>query len=385
MPYTLVRTDTQLEALARRMAGTQRLALDCEAAGFHRYSDALCLVQVTVEDETFLVDPFEVDAGPAMRGPLEDPDVEVVMHGADFDLRLLQRDVGITLRGLFDTQVAALLLGAPGLGLAALLESRLGVTLSKKYQRADWATRPLTDGMLEYAASDTRHLLELADLLSADLDDRGRSHWAEEECRAMEDASERRSPDGEVDPVTRVKGAAKLTPRQVAALRVALEWRDGVARERDRAVFRVVGDPPLLEAVLLHPRDARELSEVKGFPGGLARGGEGQDLLTRLRKVADLPEEELVGFPRIRNRGPGRPPPEVEELVDRLKGVRNACAEELGLQRGAFISNSVLQTMALRHPVTPEDLADVEGLRRWHREVAADRLLTVLRDAHPGS
>jgi len=279
MSFVHIRDASEARGLAEELSRARRFALDCEAAGFHRYSDRLCLIQLSTEGETYILDTLAFDPTDLLRGPLEDPAVTVVMHGADYDLRLLDRDLGIRLAGLFDTQVAAALLGEEALGLQALLESRLGVSLSKKYQRADWAERPLTDGMLEYAADDTRHLMELADLLQADLEAAGRAAWAEDECRALEEnALARREPEGEPeDPVTRVKGARDLTPREVTALREALEWRDRLARDRDRAPFRVVGDQPLIDAVLARPLDQRELADIKGFPSGLART-EGADL-----------------------------------------------------------------------------------------------------------
>ena len=252
MSYVHVREESEAEALAHEMAGSRRFALDCEAAGFHRYSDRLCLIQVTTDRATYVVDPLAFDPAALFRSVLEDPDIQIVMHGADYDLRLLDRDLGIHLRGLFDTQVAAALLGEEALGLQALLESRLGVTLSKKYQRADWAERPLTDGMLEYAADDTRHLTDLAVLLRRDLESADRVAWVEEECRALEESATAPAPENQEppDPVARVKGARDLSPREVTALREALEWRDALARRRDKAPFRVVGDQPLVEAVL---------------------------------------------------------------------------------------------------------------------------------------
>ena len=302
------------------------------------------------------------------------------MHGADFDLRLLERDLGIRLKGLFDTQVAASILGESALGLQALLEGKLGVSLSKKYQRADWAERPLKEGMLDYAADDTRYLLQLADLLVEDLAKAGRTAWAEEECRALEDSAVASSEadDEPEDPVTRVKGARDLSPREVTALREALDWRDQLARARDRATFRVVGDQPLLEAVIRRPLDARELSEIKGFPRGLARG-EGEDLLDRFDRVAQLPDEELVPYPRHQRRGPGRPPPEVEELAEKLKNVRNRRAEALGLDRGTLLPNATLIAVALAAPSDLAALERVDGIRRWQVEAVGEQLLEVLR------
>lgn len=364
--------------LADALERAERIALDCEAAGFHRYSDRLCLVQVTALGTTWTVDPLAFDVTGLLKGPLERPDLPVVMHGADFDLRLLSRDLGIRMRGLVDTQVYAALLGEDGLGLASLLESRLDVRLEKKYQRADWARRPLSDDMLEYAASDTMHLERLIDILSAELDAMGRTSWASEECEALETVSDLADEESEAeDPVTRVKGARHLPPRDVTALRIALLWRDEIARDRDRAIFRVVGDKPLIEAVSARPRRVEDLVAIKGFPSSLARE-EGKELLRRLDAVADMTEGELVPYPRHTRRGPGRPPPELEALVDRLKAARNDVADRLGLPRGTVLANAVLIDIAREAPRTMDDLLRIDGMRSWKVDVAGEALLKAL-------
>ncbi|MDH3206678.1 MAG: HRDC domain-containing protein [Gemmatimonadota bacterium] len=362
------------------LASTRRLALDCEAAGFHRYSDRLCLLQLTTEGATYVIDPLGFDPSDLLRGPLEDPGVEVVMHGADFDLRLLRRDLGIELQGLFDTQIAAQLLGVESIGLAALLGSRLDVSLSKKYQRADWAERPLNDAMLEYAADDTRYLIQLADLLAQDLEAAGRQHWAQEECQALQLAagSIPTEPAEPEDPVVRVKGARKLSTHQVAALRVALEWRDEIARKLDRAAFRVIGNGPLIEAVATRPLTVRELTEIKGFPARLANE-EGAGLLERFDRIAASPEEELLPYPKGSGRGAGRPPPEVEALADRLKSVRNRKSDELGLPRGTLLSNAVVLEIARIAPGNLTDLSAIDGMRRWKADTVGEEFLAVIR------
>lgn len=379
MSYVHIKDASEAQGLREELSKARRFALDCEAAGFHRYSDRLCLLQLTTETETYILDPLSFDPTDLLKGPLEDPEVTVVMHGADYDLRLLDRDLGIRLQSLFDTQVAAALLGEQALGLQALLENRLGVSLSKKYQRADWAERPLTDGMLDYAADDTRYLMKLADLLVADLEQAGRTEWAHDECRALEENALEKGDgnDEPEDPVTRVKGARDLSPREVTALREALNWRDGIARERDRAPFRVVGDQPLIEAVLTRPLDQKELADIKGFPKGLARG-EGSELLSRFDQVAQLADTELTPYPRNHRRGPGRPPPEVEALAEKLKAARNRRAEELGLDRGTLLANAVVTAIAVSGPATLDELARVDGVRNWQVEAVGPALLEVL-------
>jgi len=382
MPYEHIRDEAGAEALARDLSGVRRFALDLEAAGFHRYSDRLCLIQATTPRNTYIVDPLAFDVRELLRAPVEDPDVEVVMHGSDYDLRLLDRDLDLHLTGLYDTQIAAALLGEQAIGLAALLESRLDVRLSKKYQRADWAERPLTPDMLEYAAGDTRHLMALADLLRADLAAAGREAWMDEECRLLERTATFRSEDDDgepEDPVVRVKGARDLSPRQVTALREALDWRDGIARAKDRAPFRVVGDQPLIEAVARWPRDPGELVDIKGFPRALARE-EGADLIRRLEAVSRLGDDELRPYPRSRSPGPGRPPPEVEAVAAKLKSVRNRRANELGLDRAVLPSNALLLAIAWQKPTDARGLAAVDGMRRWQMQVMGEELLGVLRD-----
>lgn len=377
MRVTYVDTPEGAASLSAELAGQPSLALDSEAAGFHRYSDRVCLLQLSVNGTTWLVDPLAFDPTGYLRPALEDPSVEVLMHGADYDIRLLDRDLGIRPRGVFDTQVAASLLGETGLGLSALLERHLGITLPKKYQRADWAVRPLPAEMLEYAAGDTAHLRELASRLRERLQRAGRISWAEEEFRRLEEIRWE-AEDGERDPVLRVKRAWELGTRAVARLREALVWRDEQARARDRAPFRVVGDPPLVAVAVENPGSVETLARIPGFPPGMARSAAGQELLDRLAAVNRLPEGELVPHPP-RLRGPGRPPPEVEELAERLKSVRNARAESLGLERGTVLSNSVLLEVARLAPRTLEELAAIPGIRNWQVEVVGEDLLRALR------
>ncbi|MDZ7780466.1 MAG: HRDC domain-containing protein [Gemmatimonadota bacterium] len=379
MTYIHVDTPDAAGELKHTLSSASRIALDCEAAGFHRYDNRLCLVQLTAGDETYVVDPFAVDVAALLGDALHRSDVPIVMHGADFDLRLLGGELGLRVNGLFDTQIAASLLGVESLGLAALLEARFGVKLSKKHQRADWAERPLSDEMLEYAANDTRYLLELADQLTAELESAGRTEWSEQECRALETVADNAGPPDEPeDPVIRVKGARDLSTHQVAALREALMWRDEIARARDRAAFRVVGDGPLLDAVARHPKRVDELVEIKGFPGNLARS-EGEELLKRLHAVTLAPEDDLEPYPRATSRGAGRPPPEVEEVVNRLKDVRNRKAEELGLPRGTLLSNAVLLQIATDAPSSLDALGSIDGMRPWRVELLGRELLDVLQ------
>src|SRR5215207_38820 len=196
------------DAVARfvhSIAGAPALALDTEGASFHRFVDRIYLLQLSTRDRSAIIDPLLTGPLPELGRMVEDPAVEVVFHDADYDLRLLHQDYGWRVTNIFDTRIAALLLGIKAFGLAALLERFFGLKLDKKHQRADWSIRPLTQGMLEYAAQDTEFLLDLRDRLGNELEKLRRSSWAAEEFKRLEgtqwDAEDAR------ETFLRVKGA----------------------------------------------------------------------------------------------------------------------------------------------------------------------------------
>lgn len=380
MPSSKATTYVETPEAARRVAEvlseTGFASLDCEAAGFHRYSDRLCLVQLSTPLETYVLDPLAFDPAPYLKPFLEHPRRRVVMHGAAYDLRLLSRDLGITVAGLADTQVAASLLGAPATGLQALLGEHLGIRVSKKFQRADWARRPLTREMIDYAAGDTRHLHRLIAVLERELDRKGRLHWAEEEYRWLGASAAAPEDDRPADPVTRFKQARKMDDRSVTALREVIAWRDRIARMKDRAPFRVVGDAALAEVVAARPASVGALAGLKGFPPRLARTS-GMSLLDALVRVDRLPAAELVPYPAPTRRGT-RPTPEEEAAFERLKEVRNSAAGRLELERGRMMANHLLREVVSARPRTREALAAIPDIRKWQVETIGDELLTAL-------
>ncbi len=377
-PVTLVDSPAGAEDVRRRLADADAVAVDCEAAGFHRYSDRLCLVQVSVAARTFVLDPLAAPLEDCLRASLEDPETAVVMHGASFDVRLLRRDLGVAVAGLVDTQVLASFAGEPAVGLQSLLEARLGVRVSKKFQRADWAARPLSREMIDYAAGDTCHLHRLAEALGESVRKKGRELWADEECRRIERAAAQPEEEKDVDPVTRVKGASKLDDRSLTALRAALRWRDGIARSWDRAPFRVASDQALLAAVETRPAGSESLAGVPGFPRRLARGPRGAELLRTLRKIERAPEETLVPYPQPPRRPNGRRERPDEAVMDRLKAARNRAADKLGLERGRLVANDVLRAVAVARPCDLGALERVPGVRRWQVEALGEQMLAAL-------
>lgn len=369
-PFEYLDSQAAFDALAARVDGTPLLAVDTEAASFHRYRDRIYLIQLSTRELTAVVDPLAVPDLSRLGRLLADPGVETVFHDADYDLRILHRDYGYTAARLFDTRIAAQLLNEPGIGLAALLEKYLGVTLDKKYQRADWSVRPLLPGMLEYAAGDTRYLPALRDLLRERLVAAGRWHWAQEEFGLLE--AVRWAPSGPPEEAyLRLKGARTLRGHQYAVLRELFAWREHTAAQLDRAPFRVLMNEAMIEIAKAMPADATALRELNALSADQLRR-RGPEILEAVARGVQAPAASLPVFERAR-----RPAPDLayEARVERLKAARNAVAERLPLAAGVLCPNGILEAIARLEPVSVEELAKVEGMREWQREVLGEDLL----------
>src|SRR5258705_5663061 len=351
-----------VERFLAEISNIKELALDTEGASFHRFLDRIYLLQLSTRDRSAIIDPLPIGS-PARLGDLvQNKDIEVVFHDADYDLRLLHQDYGWHVTNIFDTRIASQLLGIKSFGLAALLEQYFDVKLDKKHQRADWSMRPLTPDMLEYAAQDTRYLLQLKDNLKAELGRRGRLHWAKEEFARLEGT--RWEAEESMKGFLRLKGARDLSRRELAVLREVANWRDVVAAELDRATFRVMGNEALFELARRTPRRVSELAAIKGMPKGkIDRAG--SDIVAAVRRGMEVPEAELPKFPKGQRWNKDR---DFDDKVARLKAVRDAAATRLELDPGVLCSRERLENVARSGAKTIEELAAVPDLRRWQIE-----------------
>ena len=366
-------TAEQVELFLDDITGVREIALDTEGASFHRFIDRIYLLQITTRERSAVIDPIPIGAPARLGEILEDPAVEVVFHDADYDLRLLHQDYGWHARNIFDTRIAAQLLGIKSFGLAALLEDFFGVKLDKKHQRADWSLRPLTQGMLDYAAQDTRHLLDLRDELRSRLEKLGRLEWAREEFERLEGT--KWDPEDDGQNFLKIKGARDLTRRELALLRELVPWRDSVARELDRATFRVMGNEVLLDIARTAPRDAKKLSGLKGMPRGILERG-GAAILSAVTRGLEVAEEHLPKFPRAPK---WEREEDFEAKVTKLKTVRDAAATRLSLDPGVLCSRERLEAIVRKKPEKVKDLEDVPGLRRWQIGEMGDEFVEALR------
>jgi ribonuclease D len=353
------------------------IAVDTEAASFHRYHDRTYLIQVSTRDRTAVIDPLVVTDLEPLGKILSDESVEIIFHDADYDLRMLDRDYGFHATRIFDTRLAAQLVNEPGVGLAALLEKYLRVTLDKRFQRADWSRRPLLPEMLAYAAMDTKHLPVLRDILHHRLVELDRWQWAEEEFRLL---SNIRWTPGNDEGFWKIKGAKLLRGHSISVLRELYQWRDDVARQLDRASFRVLNNETLIELARELPQSTEALKGIKGLSPETVhrRGLELVDAVARGLSVAegDIPRPER-GL-RL------RPDPGLIERLERLKVARNQAALRLDVAPGVLCPNWVLEAVAREEPETVEALGRIPELRSWQKEVLGEELVGALtRPATP--
>jgi ribonuclease D len=329
----MIETNAQLQELLPKLAAVDRIAVDTEADSLHCYFEKLCLIQISVSGEDHLVDPLaQIDLAPLaemLTGK------EIVLQGADFDLRLLRRSFGFVATRIFDTVIAARLLGIRSFSLAALVEKFFGVTLAKGSQKANWARRPLPQHMAEYAKNDTHYLLPLAEKLEEGLRERGRLDWFRQSCeRALEQAAVQRTRDD--DEPWRISGSGKLGGRACAVLRELWQWRDKEAQAADRPAFHVLQNHLLIRAA--EEFAAGEKPDYRHFSARRR-----QAFREAAERGLQLTESE---WPVRQKRRGTRPTREMERAAEELRRRRDAVADAHGLEPSLIAPRGALDAVA---------------------------------------
>lgn len=372
----LIERPDALADLIRELRREAIVGIDTEAASFHRYHDRVYLLQLSSRTRTAVVDPLATGGLAPLADLLGDRAVELVFHDGDYDLRLLHHEFGFRVHHLFDTRIAAQFINEPGIGLATLLERRFGVRTDKKFQRADWSVRPLSPAMIAYAATDTRYLPALRDTLLADLDRLGRTAWVREECELLTGVEWAPAEPPETA-FLRLKGARTLDRRGLAVLRELFVWREGTAAAMDRALFRVLGNEALLALATERPRTAADIGRMRGVGRSLV-ASHGDALVAAIERGLALPAEEL---PRIVRRPRPKPDPAFDARLEPLRAARVSLSARLQLQPGVLCPNTTLEAIARRGPRTPDELREVEGVRRWQVDAIGAELLAAVAAA----
>lgn len=350
----MIDTPESLSEFLPSIRSSAWVAMDTEADSLHAYPEKVCLIQICVEGGDRLVDPLA-------RGMRLDPlfevlrDREIIMHGADYDLRLLWKHHRHAPGGVFDTMLAARLIGQDRFGLGDLLTRFLGITLQKSSQKADWARRPLTPRMEDYARNDVRHLKPLADLLSAELQKLGRLEWHRESCaRLLSICAQDVPPDA--DGEWRVKGSHYLRPPALAVLREIWYWREREAIGGNRPPFFILS-PEQMVAMAVSAVDGSGMEKLVPVRFSPRRR---EDLLTAVHRGLAVPPP---GQPPVRRQQHHRPTESEMRRFRDLEMRRNRNAEKLKLDPALIASRPILGRLARNW-----DEASAE-LMEWQRHL----------------
>jgi ribonuclease D len=358
---TIITNQADLGRLRARLDGARAIALDTEFLRERTYRAELCLLQIADERGPVCIDPRSIEDLSALAPLFATAPPLKVMHASRQDMEVLIPAVGMV-QPLFDTQVAAALVGLPAqIGYAELVRRRLGVELAKAHTRTDWSARPLTAEQIAYALDDVRYLLPLEKSLTAELERLGRMQWLAEELASLERLGAYAvEPD---EAWLRVKGLHGLDGPRSRLARELAAWRERRAIERNRPRGWILDDAVLKDIVVAAPRSLQELTAIAGVPAGLVRNC-GADILKRIR-AADLPDE----LPPVNLRG--RPDPAMTAVLKRLSEIHRSVAADLALSPEVLATRRDLERLARGRRDTPL-------LNGWRRAIIGERLLAAL-------
>lgn len=381
-PVRLVERAEELEALAAHIRGSQLAGLDVEANSLHAYRERACVLQVTAGGVSAIVDVLALGDLRALRDALDTHEVEVVLHGGDYDVTLLSRDHDFVFHRVFDTMVAATLLGEEKVGLANLVREAWGVDLDKRFQRADWARRPLTPEQIDYLHRDTVYLPGLYDLLRARLVEADLLEEAEIEFRWL--AARRGKPlVRNAEGWRRIKGSARLGEKGRAVLAEIHDWREEEAERRDVPPFKVLPPSVMLALAEAPPAAARNPGEIRTLPPrtrqrygrvildavrrGTQRARKGRAPMTDVRKR--LTPEEVARHQRGRS---------IEEA---LRDWRRKEARGRKVPNLVVLPNRALVWLAREAPTTVPALATCGDIGEKRMRRYGETIVGIVRSA----
>jgi ribonuclease D len=347
-----------------------RLAIDLESNSLYAYKESVCLIQVSIPGKDYIIDPLAGLDLSGLGNLLQSPKKEMVFHAAEYDLILLKREYGLKLEKIFDTMWAARILGYSRLGLASLLEQFYNVKLNKKYQKANWCHRPLSEPQLAYARMDTHYLLGLRDKLALELEKAGRMKEAQEifaQLVSVQPSNNEFDPDG----FWSVNGVRKMDRRQQAIARALFIYRDQQAKRLNRPHFKVFPNKTLVELARTGPTNFESLGHVYGMSQGQIRRY-GRQILQVIQEGQRAP---LPAKPRQKGR---RPPIAVSNRYEQLTQWRRERAQDRGVESDVIMSREALWDLAKANPRSEADLADIDSIGPWRRETYGAEIVRLL-------
>jgi ribonuclease D len=358
-----------LRSLAQSLQTADRAAMDTESNSLHAYRERVCLIQISLPERDYLLDPFSISDLSPLRPFLENPQVEKVMHAAEYDLVCLRRDFGFHARGLFDTYAVARSLGIRECGLSALLTAEFGIALDKSMQRADWGRRPLSDRQVEYARRDTHYLLALRDRLAARVGSAELWDELREEFQRLEKIPDLESEEPEADPFWKLRGVRDLTPPQRAVLLSLFEWRRKEAERIDRPPFYILSEDHMAQLAKDAPSSEKEMEQLGISPRICQRWGKG--ILAVIQRGKTLK-------PPVPHRN-GRMDERAQLRLEALRKWRKRRAQQRGVESDVILCRDSMYRIASHAPETLDALGRIPGIGPFRLGAYGEEILAALK------
>jgi len=370
--YKFIESDEELKSVCDDLLKEKIISVDLEADSMHCFKEKICLIQMASARDAFLIDPFEIKAMAPFINLLENKDVIKVFHGADFDIRSLDRDYQARVNNLFDTEIACRFLGIKERGLAALLKKNFNVEVDKKFQKVDWAKRPLQQDMIEYSVGDVAYLTRLHDIIHQKLVANGRLLWAKEE---FERQARIRYENNHVLPLfKKVKGAGKMDNRSLAVLENLLQVRLSIAQKKDQPLFKIFSTASLMIMAQEKPVAIDHILKIRAL-SRKQTDMYGDLCVAAIVDAMELPHKDLPAYPKTRR--PKKDARVLERIQD-LKKMREKLSGSLGIEPGFLLNNAVIGAIAVKNPASVEDLLNIDHVRNWQVEAIGENIFSAL-------
>jgi len=371
--YKIIDTQAGLEKAVRTLEKGKSVAVDMEADSMYHFQVKVCLVQMATEKSTVVVDTLEVKNLSPLKPLFSNPDIKKIFHGADYDVRSLFRDFNIEINNLFDTELACRFLGIKETGLEAVIEKYLSITLDKKCQKKDWSKRPLPKEMMDYAAGDVKYLLTIAQVCEKELEKKGRLAWVLEECDYL---SKVRPVLCDEEPLfLKFKGAGRLKSKSLAVLEALLQFRKSIAEKKDKPLFKIIGNEPIMKITTAKPVSLRRLKGTKALSGKQIHMY-GNDLIEVVAGALKIPDNNLPVYP---NKKAQRLPHEVPARITALKSWRTSKVRTLKMDPGMICNNALITSIAIQKPVDIRAMGRIKEMKNWQKKEFGQEIISLLK------
>ncbi|MGB9643451.1 MAG: ribonuclease D, partial [Candidatus Ratteibacteria bacterium] len=358
--------ERDLVKLVENLKKEKEIAFDIEGNSLYRYHSKICLIQISIRSENFIIDPLKIKDTSALHEVFTSPNIVKVLHGSGYDIQMLYQQAGIIIRNLFDTQIAAQFLGEKKTGLASLIEKNFHVRLDKKYQKSNWGIRPLSSEMLDYAISDTKYLLPLADRLRKKLENIKRIEWVIEECEELARSVLKKK----LEKTKMIRGAGKIQGKKRAIVEAIIEFRDMIAKEKDIPPFRVLDKETIFKIAATDHLDLNKLKFLTSHHRHI------QNHLTALLekiKTSPIKHYKTARHKKVHH-------PFFHKKAEELHQWRQAKAKTLGIQCHLVLSQHQIFALASSNISSLEDIEKIECLKKWQKQEFGKEIFSLFKN-----